>query len=318
MSSSRFVRAILPVIVLVVGASSTYGQDYPRKPIRIVCAAPGGGGDFASRQISPGLTESLGQQVIVDNRGNTSGEVVAKALPDGYTLLVDSASFWLSPLIQKMPYDPVKDFSPITLVTAAPNVLVVHPGVPANSVKELIALAKAKPGALNYGSSGTGSSSHLAGELLKSMAGINIVHVPYSGGGPSVIGLLGAQIEMLIPSATAVAPHMKSGKLKPLAVTSAAPSALAPGLPTVASAGLAGYEASTLIALFAPAKTPTSIVNRVNQEVIRVINRPAVKERFFNNGAEVVGNAPHEFAAKLKSEMDLWGKVIRDAGIKGD
>jgi tripartite-type tricarboxylate transporter receptor subunit TctC len=295
-----------------------YGQDYPRKPIRIVAAQPGGAGDFASRQLAPGLTESLGQQVIVDNRGNISGEVVAKANPDGYTLLADSASFWLSPLIQKMPYDPVADFSPITLVTTAPNVLVVHPGVAANSVKELIAFAKAKPGALNYGSSGTGSSSHLAGELLKSMAGINMVHVPYSGGGPSVIGLLGGQIEVLIPSATAVAPHMKTGKLKPLAVTSAAPSALAPGLPTVAAAGLTGYEAATLIALFAPAKTPTAIINRLNQETARILNRPVVKERFFNNGAEVVGNSPQEFAVKLKSEMTLWGKVIKDAGIKGD
>ena len=318
MLPSHFVARALSAALIAMGAGMASGQDFPRKPIRIVAAAPGGAGDFASRQLAPGLTESLGQQVIVDNRGNISGEVVAKATPDGYTLLADSASFWLSPLIQKMSYDPVKDFSPITLVSAAPNILVVHPSVAANSVKELIALTKAKPGGLNYGSSGTGSSSHLAGELFKSMAGVNIVHIPYSGGGPSVIGLLGGQIELLIPSATAVAPHMKSGKLKPLAVTSADPSALAPGLPTVSAAGLPGFEAATLIALFAPANTPAAIINRLNQETARVLKGAVVRERFFNNGAEVVGNLPHEFAAKLKSEMALWGKVIKDAGIKGD
>ena len=314
----RFVAGIVWVGLMVMGAGAVSGQEFPTKPIRIVAGSPGGGGDLASRLIAQGISGPLGQQVIVDNRGNATGEIVSKALPDGYTLLVDSGGFWISPFIQKMSYDVVRDFSPLAMLTTSPNILVVHPSVAANSVKELIALAKAKPGTLNYGSAGQGSSPHLATELFRSMTGVNLVHVPYKGAGPAVIDLIGGQIQMMIGSAPSVTPNIKAGKLRPLAVTSAQPSALAPGLPTVAASGLPGYEAATLMGMFAPAKTPASVISRLNREIVRALNQPDIKEKLFNGGSEVVGSSVEEFAVKLKSEMAKWGKLVKDAGIKVD
>jgi tripartite-type tricarboxylate transporter receptor subunit TctC len=293
------------------------GQDYPNRTIRIVTSASGGGTDFVARVVSQGLTGSLGQQVIVDNRGgNIPVEIVSQAPPDGYTLLADGSSFWVTPLLQKAPYDPVRDFSPITLVVSAPNLLVVHPSLPVKSVKELIALAKAKPGELNFSSGGVGGGAHLSGELFKSMAGVNMVHIPYKGGGPAMIALLGGEVQLLFPNTPSAAPYMKSGKLRALAVTSAQPSVLFPALPTVSASGLPGYESGTTYGIFAPAKTAAALINRLNQEIVRVLNRTDVKEQFLNAGVEVVGSSPEQFAATMKIEMVKWGKLIKDAGIK--
>jgi tripartite-type tricarboxylate transporter receptor subunit TctC len=315
----RFVAWMFPLGMMVLSAGMVFGQNYPNKPIRIVASAAGGSGDFAARLIAQGLTGALGQQVVVDNRGGIiPGEIVSKAPPDGYTLLIDAASFWIGPLLQETPYDPVKDFAPVTLTDSAPNVLVVNPSLPVKSVKELIALAKARPGELNYGSSSTGSTPHLAAELFNNMAGVKIVRVPFKGSGPAVISLLGGQVQLMFATAGSVAPHVKSGRLRALAVASPQPSALAPGLPTIAASGVPGYEAVAFEGMFAPAKTPVAIIDRLSQEIARVLNRAEVKERFFNAGVETVGSTPEEFAAAIRSNVAKWGKLIKDAGIRDE
>jgi tripartite-type tricarboxylate transporter receptor subunit TctC len=315
----RFVAWMFSIGMMVLGAGIVFGQKYPNKPIRIVASAAGGSGDFAARLIAQGLSGALSQQVVVDNRGGViPGEIVSKAPPDGYTLLIDAASFWIGPLLQETPYDPVKDFAPVTLTDSAPNVLVVNPSLPVKSVKELIALAKARPGELNYGSSSTGSTPHLAAELFNMMAGVKIVRVPFKGSGPAVISLLGGQVQLMFATAGSVAPHVKSGRLRALAVASLQPSALAPGLPTIAASGVPGYEAVAFEGMFAPAKTPVAIIDRLNQEIVRVLNRAEVKERFFNAGVETVGSTPEEFAAAIKSNVAKWGKLIKDAGIRDE
>lgn len=308
----------LPVALMTLGAPWVSGQSYPNKPIRLVTSEPGGGTDFAARTIAQGLTGPLGQPVIVDNRGsggNISGEIVARAAPDGYTLLVTGGSFWVGPLLRKAPYDPIKDFAPISLLMNSPYVLVVHPAVQAKSVKDLIDLAKARPGALNYAATSIGGSPHVAGELFKSMAGVNIVTVPYKGTGPGLIGLMGGEVELAFAPVSAVAGHIKSGKLRALAVTSANPSALAPGLPPI-SATVPGYESGGPIAMFAPPKTPAAILNRLNREVASVLHHAAMKEKLFNIGMESVGSSPEQLAALVKSEMARLGKVFREAGIR--
>ena len=262
------------ISMMVLGTEVVFGQNYPNKPIRILTIAIGGGSDTVARIIAQGLTTRAGWQLIVDNRpGIISFDIGSKAQPDGYTLNVASSSLWIGPLMQKVPYDAVKDFSPITMTDGTPTVLVVHSSVPVNSIKELIALAKAKPGVLNYSSSSTGSSSHLSAELFKSMAGINIVRIQYKGGGPATLALLANEVQMRFSIVSGALPHIASGKLRGLAVTSAEPSALAPGIPTVAASGLPGYESITIEGVFAPAKTPATIVKRLNEEVVRVLNR---------------------------------------------
>jgi len=305
---------IVALAMMVLFADVVSGQNYPNKSLRIVTAGLGGGSDFAARVIAQGITGPLGQPVIVDNRSsNIVGDIVAAAPPDGYTLLVIGSSFWIAPFLQKTSYDPVRDFSPITLAERSPNVLVVHPSVPAKSVKELIAFAKAKPGALNYGSSAPGSSSQLAGELFKAMAGVNIVNVPYKAMGLALNDLLGGQVQLIF-GASAVAPHIKTGKLRALAVTTAAPSSLFPDLPTVA-ATIPGYEAVSVTGVLAPSKTPATVVNRLNQEIVRSLNTEDTKQKFFNLGAESVGTTPAQLAAAIKSEMASMGKIIKDTGI---
>ena len=301
---------------IALTAASASAQEFPTKPVRVVTSAVGGGGDVIARLIAQAVTPSLGQQVLIDNRGGIlSTEQVAKAPPDGYTLLSQANSFWLLPFMQKVSYDPVRDFSPITLTVTSPNVIGVHPSLPVRSVKELIAFAKVRPGQINFAGSSPGSASHLAAELFKYSAGVDIVFIPYRGTGPALNDTLSGQVSLLFSNTATVLPHIKSGRLRGLAVTSAKPSALAPGLPTAASSGLPGYEASAIYSMFAPAGTPAATIARLNQEIVRALNRNDLKEKMFNVGVEVVGSSPEQLAVTMKADMARLGKVIKDAGI---
>jgi tripartite-type tricarboxylate transporter receptor subunit TctC len=252
----------------------------------------------------------------VDNRvAVVAQETAAQAPADGYTLLVSSGSIWIAPLLRKMRYDPMRDFSPVALATSSPNVLVVNPSVTASSVRELIALAKAEPGELNYASGVTGSSSQLAAELFNYMAGVRITRIPYKGGGPAVIDLIGGRVQIMFPNGPSVAPHLKSGKLRPLAVTTVRPSPLFPGLPTVAASGVPGYEAALVTAVFAPAHAPQAIVDRLNAEILRVLKQPEVRETLFNAGMEVTGSSPRELTAEMQADVARLAKVVKAGGI---
>ena len=310
---------IISLGILCAGAGGVWGQDYPTRPIRIVLTGVGGGADLNVRLIAQSISGPLGQQVIVDNRpsGVIAADVVAKAAPDGYTLLSSSGSMWITPLLQHVPYE-VSDFAPITITDKQPNMLAVHPSLPAKSVRELIALAKASPGKLNYGSSTIGSTAHLAAELFKAMAGVNIVRIPYKSLGPAVTDLIGGQVDLMFAVTASLMPHVKSGRLRALAVTTVEPSVLAPGLPTVAASGLPGYQATSIYAISAPLKTAPAIISRLHREIVRVLNLADVKQRFLDVGSETVGSSPEELGATIKSEMTRLGKVIKDAGIKGE
>ena len=314
----RVAAALAAIGIMSVSASPAWCQDYPSKTVRLVASAPGGGGDFTARLIAGGISGPLGQPVIVDNRGGgfIPADVVAKSPPDGYTALIQGGSAWINPLLQKAPYDAERDFAPIVLISRDVNILAVHPSMPVKSVKELIALAKARPGHLNYASGSSGSTTHLAFELFKSMVGVNIVRVAYAGNAPAVTALVSGETQVIIMDAGLLLPHAKSGRLRALGVTSLEPSTLAPGLPTVAESGVPGFESIGVTGMLAPAKTPAAIVTRLNQEVMRYITRPEVKERFFNAGAEVLGSTPEQFSAMVKSDIAKWSKTIKDAGIK--
>ncbi len=311
-------------LVTTVAASSTLtaieqalSQEYPAKTIRIVTATPGGANDFMARLIAQESAPSLGQQVVVDNRpGSLIGELVAKAPPDGYTILIAGPTFTLSPLLQKESYDPIRDFAPITLAGTTPNLVAVHPALPVRTIRDLVALAKARPGELNYASTGTGGAAHLFTELLKSMAGINMVRINYKGAGQAVTALVSGEMQLSIATSGSVTQHIKSGRLRVLAVTSAKPSTMFPGLPTVAASGLPGYEAIQMQSVCAPAKTPAAIVRRLNQEIVRVLNREDSKQKLWNFGVEVAATTPEELAAAIKSDMATWDKVIKSAGIR--
>ncbi len=291
-------------------------QGYPAKPVRIVTVAPGSANDIVARLIAQELRPVIGQTVIIDNRGTIAAEIVARAPADGYTLLLYGSAVWLSPFIRSnTPWDPVKDFAPITLVAASPNIVVVHPSLPVKSVRELIALARARPGELNYAAGSLGAAPHLAAELFKAMAKLDIVRVSYKGTGGSLIGLLSGEVEMMFPTAGSVTPHIKSGKLRALAVTSLQPTALAPGLPLLAAA-LPGYESVSLNGMFAPARTPDPVIHQLNTEIVRIMRRPDVKEKLVAAGTDAMATTPEEFAATIKSEMTKWGKLIREAGIR--
>ncbi len=314
----RFTRILITATVLA--AASAGAQDFPAKPIRLVTAGIGGSPDLVSRILAQGLPTQLGQQFIVDNRssGLVPAEIVSRAAPDGYTLLVTSNAMWILTLMQSAPYDPVADFAPITLATMAPTILVVHPTVPAKSVKALIALAKTRPGALNYASSTTGTASHLAGELFKIMAGVNIVRVAYKGAGLATTDLITGQVQMSFFTATSVLPHVKAGKLRALAVTSTTPFELFPDLPTVAASGLPGYEAISMYCVFAPAKTPEAVIARLNREMVQFLKTPAARTRLLNVGSEVVAGSPAQLAAAMKADIAGARKVIAKAGIQTD
>jgi tripartite-type tricarboxylate transporter receptor subunit TctC len=319
--------SLFAVLALLFAATATsfspiaYAQTYPARPIRIVTSETGGGADFQARLIAQGISASLGQQVIVDNRpgGVIPGDTVAKAAADGYTILYNGSAHWLLPFLRSnVPYDPVRDFTPIALAVRAPNVLVVHPSLPVKSVTDLIALAKARPGELNYGAGAPGSTSHLAPELFKAMAHVEIVRIPYKGTGPALNDLLGGQIQLMFPNAASVMPHMRTGRLRALAVSSTSPSPLAPGLPTVAASGLPGYESVSILGFFAPAKTPAAIVQRLNQEIVRYLHTGDAKERFLKGGVEATGSSPEELADTVRSEMARLGKLIQDVGIRAE
>ncbi len=319
MSKPPLVVWISSVLAAVFGAGAACAQGYPVKPLRFVTTGIGGSTDLAARTVAQGLLDSAGWNVVVDNRGSTivSAEIAARAPPDGYTLLVSTDGLWRGPLFQKMSFDPVKDFSPIALTSRSPNILVVHPSLPVKSVTDLIALAKARPGELNYGAGAIGASTHLASELFNLMAGVRIVHIPFKSSGPAVIAILSGQLQVMFGTSGSVTPHFKSGKLRALAVSTAQPSALAPGLPTIAVAGnLPGYESASTAGVFAPAGVSETIVNRLNEEIRRVLARADVKERFFNQGVEVVVTSPGETAAFIKSDIATTARIIRDAGIR--
>ena len=321
MSANFFVETAAVFFSLALSAGAVSGQDYPAKPLRLITSNPGGGNDFTARLIAQGLSAaSFGQPVIVDNRGSgvLPGQAMLQAPPDGYTLLVAGSSFMIGHLLQDSPFDPETDFAPVCLAATTPNIVLVHPSVPAKSVRELIALAKTRPGELNYSSSSAGATQHLSAELFNAMANVKIVRVAYKGSAQGLVGLAGGETHMMISTASSSVPHMKSGKVRALAVTSAQPSALAPGLPTVSATGLPGYEVISVDAVFARAKTSSAIVNRLNQEIARALAKEDLKQKFFSAGSEVAAGPAHELGAFVKSEIAKWGKVIRQAGIRVD
>ena len=320
MQMPSFAVALIAVGMTALGTRAAYGQNYPVKPIRIVTSGVGGGPDVVARIMLPGLTETLGQQVFVDNRssGVIPGQIVSQSPPDGYTLLHYANPLWIAPFLQKTPYDPVKDFVPVTFATRSPNILVAHPSLPVKSVKDLIALAKARPGELTFSAGGAGGASHLSGELFKAMAGVKIVIVPYKSGAQETADLIGGHVPLTFGSAGQVAPQIKAGKLRSMAVTSAQRSTLFPDYPTMAESGLPGFEYINVTGTFAPARTPMAIVTRLSQEAAKALNRVDARERLAAIGIEAVGSTSEEFAVAIKSDMLKLGKVIKDADIKAE
>ena len=304
-------------------ASTGSGHAYPNRPIRaVVPLAPGGGTDTVGRLVANKLGEGLGQQIVVDNRGGGGGilgtDLVAKATPDGYTILVGSITTNAvnSALYKKLPYDHIRDFAPISMIGTVPNALVVHTSVSAKSLKEFIAFAKANPGKINYGSAGIGSAPHLSMELIKSMAGINMVHVPYKGAGAAVADVLGGQLQALCSSLAGLLPHIKSGRVRALGVTTAKRNPQLPEVPTISEAGIPGYEVVIWYALFAPAKTPTPILARLNAETVKALNTAELKERLTLQGLDVTPSTPDELMTFVKAETVKWAKVAKDSGAQ--
>ena len=302
---------------IAFGVRTGQAQDFPNKPIRIITDGAGTGNDLMARLVAQGIAGPLGQPVIVDNRSPSDRPVaiVMKAPPDGHTLLLTGGSLWNAPLLRKTFYDPLKDFSPVTTISREVMVLVVSPSLAVTSTKELIALAKTKPGGLNYGSAAAGGSGHLAGELFKLMAGVNIVRVPHKSSSAALTSVIGGDVQMMLSSTGTAMPHVKSGRVKALAVGSAAPSPLAPGLPTVA-ATVPGYEATSLTGIFAPANTSAAIKNRLSQQVTRYLTTAEAREQFLNVGLETVGGSPEELAAAIKADVARVTRVIKEAGIR--
>ena len=311
------------VLAALVGALAqpAFAQNYPVRPVRLVVpSSPGGTSDILARILAHKLTEQLGQQVVVDNRAGAGGTIgydhVAKSAPDGYTVGIAPASIAINTsMFSKLPYNALRDFAPISLLIAAPNVMSVHPSVPAASVKALIALARAKPGALVAGSAGVGTSPHLSLELFKSMAGIDLVIVHYKGSGLGMIALMSGENALAMPTLPTVIPHLRAGKMRPVGVSAAKRSPLLPDVPTIAEA-VPGYEATNWFSLLAPAGTPRPIIDRVHQEIVRALRAADVRDRLVAEGADVIGSTPDELAAYMKSETEKWARVVKTAGIK--
>jgi len=311
------------ISIFALGAPVALAQTYPVKPVRLlVPTTPGGSVDTLARAIGPKLTERWGQQVIVDNRpgagGAIAGELAAKAQPDGYVLLLGTiASLATNVSLQKkLPYDPMKDFAPVTLVATQNLMLLVHPSVPAKSVKELVRFAKSQPGKLSFASAGNGTGSHLSGELFKQLAGVDILHIPYKGVAPAMVDVISGQVAINFPSILSALPHVRSGRTRALAVTGAKRTRAAPELPTMREAGVKGYESMTWYGVVAPAATPQDVVAKLSTEVAAIMHDPATHERLSKDGADPVGSTPQEFARFMQSEIEKWRKVIRAAGIQ--
>jgi tripartite-type tricarboxylate transporter receptor subunit TctC len=320
---ATFIGRVL--VALAAFACSVHAQNYPTKPIRLVLPfPPGGGTDALTRIIGPKLSENLGQTLVIDNRagaaGNISAEIVARSQPDGYTLLVGFSTVLTTSksLYSKLAFDSERDFEPITQLATAQYILVVHPSVPAKSLAEFVALAKAKPATMNYASSGAGSPLHLAAELFKARAGIDLVHVAYKGGGPAGLAVLGGEVQVLFGSVAATLPHTKTGRLRALAVTSTKRSPLAPDLPTIAELGYPDFNVTAWDSVLAPRGTPKEIIARLNTEIVKVLRTPDIAALIRNVGYEPTGTTPEELAAIIKSESATWAKVIKDANIRAD
>ena len=304
-------------------APSLHAQQYPTKPVRfLVGFPPGGTNDITARVVAPKLGEFLGQQVIVDNRGGANTaiatEIGARAVPDGYTILLNAPGHATNPWLMKLNFDSVKDFAFITLIAEAQNLLVAHPSLPARNVKELIALSKKNPGAINYGSSGTGTTVHLSAALFEYMTGVKWVHVPYKGGGPGLVALLSGEVSLYFGNMPTVIRQARAGKLRAIAVTGAKRAPAAPDIPTVAEGGVPGYEVTAFFGVSAPAKTPKPILDRLHTEMVKAINAPDVQQKLKDLGADPVGNTPEQYSAFMQNEIAKWGKVIKAAGIKGE
>jgi len=316
--------ALLGLLTGSFAGTPALAQQYPTRPIRfIVPFPPGGGNDIVGRIVAQKLADALGQSVVVDNRGGAGGtlgtDIAAKAPADGHTLLINNISLAVNAtLFPKLPYDTLKDLAPVTLVGRQPNILVVYPSVPAKSMRELLDLARAKPGQLNYGSGGVGTASHLATELLKLMTKVDMVHIPYKGLGPALTDLMGGRVQLIISTMASALPHLKAGKLRPLAVTTNRRSSFFPEVPTMEEAGVRGYEFSTWYGLLVPAGTPQPITARLNAEMTKILSSDATKEQFRVQGLEATSTSPAEFGSYLRSEVDKWGKVVKASGARPD
>lgn len=321
---SRF-RLVPLLVASGIFANGAIAQSYPDRPVRLIVGFPPGGVvDITARTIGPTLGERLGQPVVIDNRagagGNIAADLVAKAAPNGHTLLISVVSSLAisASVYRKLPYDLLRDLMPVGVIAAVPNVLVVHPSVQANTVKELIALAKSRPGQLNFGSAGTGTTVHFAGELFKMMANVDMLHVGYKGAAPAMTDLLGGRVHLMFDFLSAALPHIQSGRLRALGVSSVARSPLLPDVPTIAEAGVPGYEVHGYLGIFAPAGTAIKIIKKLNGEIATVVNRADVKERFANQAATPVAQTPEQFAAGLKAEVVTWKKIVELTGVRID
>ncbi len=317
------VYSLLLSAVLLAGTTWVAAQEYPSKPVRLIVPfAPGGGNDIVARAIAQQLSASLGRQFVVDNRAGAGGvvgaELAAKSPPDGYTLFLGGVgSHAVNPnLHARLPYDPVKDFAAIALIASAPSVLVVHPSVPARSIEEFTALARANPGKLNFASNGNGSSAQLAAVLYESMAGVRMVHVPYKGLAPALADLLSGEVQLMFSSMVAIVPHIRTGRLRALAVTGKKRSPLLPEVPTLDESGLRGYQAGSWYGVLAPAGTPLQIVTKLNAEIVQALQQPEIRERLAAEGAEPVGGTPAEFAAHIEAELARVRKILRDGAVR--
>ena len=320
-AQNRVLAGFMLACLAGIAAGAATAQNYPVKPIRIIVPQSAGGStDLVARPLAQKLGDALGQTVVVDNRpgaGSVIGtDLVAKAAPDGYTLLAVAASVTMSPSLYKLPFDPLRDLAPISQLSSLPNILVVHPALPVKSVQEFVAFAKARPGQLNYGSSGVATGTHLSMELLMYMAGISMVHVPYKGGSLNVNALIAGETQVNFSTISTALPHVKSGRLRALAVSTARRASAAPEVPTVAEAGLPGYDYSSWIGLLAPAKTPQAIIGRLNTDAVRAMHTREIKAILAVEGSEAMGSSPAEFDAVMKAEVSRWMKVVKAAGIK--
>jgi len=317
MSKGRWLLLALPPVACGLLAGAAVAQGYPAKPVRIITAPAGGGNDFSARIVARGISGPLGQQVIVDNRPTVLGpEIVAKAPPDGYTLLLVGSSHWIGPLVDPVSYDPIRDFASVSLVDRTPVLLLVHPSLPAKNVKQLIALARAKPGQLNVSSGATGTSNYLGATLFNYLAKVDIVRIPYKGSAPALTALMSGETQLMFGSPGGSMSHVTSGRLRALAVGSEKPSVLAPGLPTMAESGVPGFVSEAVHVVLAPAGTPPAVVSRLHQEIDRYVQSPDGKGLFLKGGVEAASSTPDALTAMMKAEMATLGKVLKAAGVK--